>query len=55
MLNSAEHEIFQLINVEMPIIVGISTFMSRINCVLGLTEPEKRKINSVLGLSEPES
>ena len=28
MLNSTEHEIFQLINVKMPTIVGILTFMS---------------------------
>ena len=28
-LNSAEHEIFLLINVKMPTIVGILTFMSR--------------------------
>ena len=33
MLNLAEHEIYpaQLINVKMPTIVGILTFMSRIN------------------------
>ena len=30
-----------LINVEMPTIVGISTFMSRKNSILGLSEPEK--------------
>ena len=29
MLNSAEHEIFLLTNVKVPIIVGILTFMSR--------------------------
>ena len=34
--NSAEHEIFQLINVKMPTVVGILTFMSRRNGVLGL-------------------
>ena len=32
---------FLLINVEMPTIVGISTFMSRKNNILGLSEPEK--------------
>ena len=31
MLNSAEHEIFMLINVNMPMIVGILTFISMIN------------------------
>ena len=31
MLNSAEHEIFLLINVKMPTIVGILTFISMIN------------------------
>ena len=31
----------QLINVEMPTIVGISTFMSRKNSILILSEPEK--------------
>ena len=34
-------KIFVLINVEMPTIVGISTFMSRKNSILGLSEPEK--------------
>ena len=32
---------FLLINVKMPTIVGILTFMSRKNSILGLTEPEK--------------
>ena len=32
---------FLLINVEMPTIVGISTFMSRKNSILGLCEPGK--------------
>ena len=41
MLNSAEHEFFLLINVEMPTIVGISTFTSRENSILGSSEPEK--------------
>ena len=34
-------EFFLLINVIMPTIVGILTFMSRINYFLGLSEPEK--------------
>ena len=41
MLNSAEHEIFLLINVEMSTIYGTATFMSRKNSILGLCEPEK--------------
>ena len=41
MLNSTELEIFPLINVKMPTVVGILTFMSRKNSVLGLSEPEK--------------
>ena len=41
MLKSAEHEFFLLINVKMPIDVGILTFMSRKNSILGLSEPEK--------------
>ena len=32
---------FLLINVEMPTIVGISTFMSMKNSIQGLSEPEK--------------
>ena len=51
-LTSVEHVIFHahkcqnankfmLINVEMPTIVGISTFMSREYSILGLSEPEK--------------
>ena len=32
---------FQLINVKMPTIVGILTFMNRKNNILGLSEPEK--------------
>ena len=31
---------FLLINVQMPTIVGILTFMSRKNSILGLSEPE---------------
>ena len=41
MLNSAKHEIF-LINVEMPAIVGILTFLSRKNTILRLFESEKK-------------
>ena len=33
---------FPVINVKMPTTVGISTFMSRKNSILGLSEPEKR-------------
>ena len=40
MLSSAEHDFFLLINVEMPTVVGISTFMSRKCSILGLSEPE---------------
>ena len=32
---------FLLLNVKMPTIVGILTFMSRKNNILGFTEPEK--------------
>ena len=32
---------FLLINVKMPTIVGILTFMNRKNNILGLSEPEK--------------
>ena len=32
---------FLLINVKMPTIVGILTFMSRKNYILGLSEPEE--------------
>ena len=42
MLNSTEHEFFRLINVKMPTIVGILTLMSRKNCILGLSETEKK-------------
>ena len=37
---------FLLIKVEMTKNVGISTFMSRKNSILGLTEPEKSFITS---------
>ena len=32
---------FLLINVKMPTIVGILTFMSKKNSIIGLSEPEK--------------
>ena len=41
MLHSTEHEIFPAKNVEMPTIVGILTFISRKNGILGLYEPKK--------------
>ena len=41
MLNLTEHEMFLLINVKMPTIVGILTFMSGKNSILGLAEPKK--------------
>ena len=41
MLNSVEHEIFLLINVKMPTVVGILTSMSRKNSILSLSELEK--------------
>ena len=41
MLNSAEHEMFLLMKVKMPTIVGILTFMSRKNSIIGLSELEK--------------
>ena len=43
MLNSTQHEIFLLINVKMPTIVGILTFMSGKNNILGLSEPKEAK------------
>ena len=45
MLSSVEHEIFLLINVKVPTIVGILTFMSQKNSLLGLAEPEKSWIS----------
>ena len=44
MHNSTAHEIFLLINVKMPTIVGILTFMSakKINNIIGLFEPIKK-------------
>ena len=41
MLNSAEHEISPGINFKMPTVVGILTFMTWKNTVLGLYDPEK--------------
>ena len=41
MLDSAEHDIFLLINVKMPNFVGILTFMSMKNSILGLSEPKQ--------------
>ena len=41
MFKSAKHEIFLLINVKMPTIVGILTFMSMKYSIPGLPEPEK--------------
>ena len=48
MLNAAGHEIFLLINVKMPTIVGILTFMNRKNSIQGLSEPVKSLISSYL-------
>ena len=36
---------FLLINVKMPIIVGILTFMSGKNSILGLSDPKKSQIS----------
>ena len=36
---------FLLINVKMPAIVGILTFMSGENSILGLSEPTKKRIS----------
>ena len=41
MLYSVEHEFFLLINVKMPTVVGILTFMSRKNSILGVYDPKK--------------
>ena len=45
MLNSTEHEIFLLINVKMPTIVGILTFMSEKTSILDLSEPKNCRIS----------
>ena len=44
MLSSTEHEIFLLIKVKMPTIVGILTFMSGNINILDLSEPKKAEI-----------
>ena len=41
-------KIFQLINVKIPTIVGILTFMSGKNSILGLSEPFKSQISLYL-------
>ena len=41
MLNSIDHEIFLFINVKMPKIVGILTFMNRKNSIISLSESKK--------------
>ena len=41
MLSSTEHEIFLLISVKMPTIVGMLAFVSGKNNILGLSEPKK--------------
>ena len=43
MVNPAEYEHFLLINIKMPSILGISTFMDRKTSILGLSEPDKNK------------
>ena len=47
MLNSTEHEIFLLINIKMPTNVGIVTFMSGKNSILGLSGPKKAKFRDI--------
>ena len=41
---------FLLINVKMPTIVGILTFMSRKNIILGLSAPEKAELLDIFNL-----
>ena len=41
---------FLLINVKMPTIVGILTFMRRKNSILGLSEPKKAEFLDILKL-----
>ena len=43
-------DFFLLINVKMPTIVGILTFISRKNSIIGLSEPEKKPLNFLLFL-----
>ena len=45
MFMSTELNFFLLTNVKMPTIVGILTFMSRKNSILGLSEPNKSRIS----------
>ena len=45
MFNSTKHEIFLPINVKLPTIVGILTFISRENSIIGFFEPESRYIS----------
>ena len=49
-LNLSDSAFFQLINVKMPTIVGIFTFMSRINVLLSSIKHEKSLKTSVTGL-----
>ena len=44
-LNSTSMKFFLLINVKMPTIVGILTFMSRKNSILSLSDPNKSQIS----------
>ena len=50
MLQSVEHEmkIFLLINVKIPTIVGILTFKSRKNSILGLYDPKNAKFPDIV-------
>ena len=43
-------KLFMLINVKMPTIVGILTFMSRKNSILCLSEPEKAEFLDIFKL-----
>ena len=45
MLNSLSMKFFLLINVKIPTIVGILTFMSRKNSILGLSELKMSQIS----------
>ena len=51
MLSSAEHYFFLLINVKMPTIVGILTFMNRKNSVLGSSELENAEFLDIFILT----
>ena len=44
-LTQLSMKFFLLINVKMPTIVGILTFMSGKNSILGLSEPKKSRIS----------